>query len=244
MKHLAILLTAALFIPALSAQTLKIRGYAYDLKSGKYLYSERHKEVYKKGNHAYSDVYYVDPKGKTIAYKRITFTKSKTAPDYKLTDYRIGLIESARKAGSFIKTVSRLGKGKETKTKRFKKPRSLIVDGGFDHFIRQNWGRLQTGKKVPVNFAVASRGDFFGFYVQKARTGKLYGKKVTYFKMVIDNWILRMLSKPIVVAYYDDFKRLALYKGQSNINDVNGENYKTKIVFNHKQDKKFKKLAK
>ena len=77
--------------------TLKFRGDAYDLATGKFVYSENHSEFYKDGKHAYSRVSYRDAAGKEFASKIITFTPNRTQPTYELRDVRDGYIEGIKR---------------------------------------------------------------------------------------------------------------------------------------------------
>ena len=45
-------------------------------------------------------------------------------------------------------------------------PETLVVDSGFDHFIRQQWQRLNQGDKAEFRFLGPTRGDHFGFVAE------------------------------------------------------------------------------
>ncbi len=86
--------TFAILAAPLSAREngrLSYRSNAYDIASGRYVYSENHTEVWQNGRHVYSDVVYTAADGSVLAKKRITFTRSRTAPDFQLEDLRSGL---------------------------------------------------------------------------------------------------------------------------------------------------------
>ena len=69
---------------------VRFRGDAYDLATGKFVYSENHSEYRKAGVHVYSRVSYRDRSGKEFANKLITFQGNKMQPTYELRDARDG----------------------------------------------------------------------------------------------------------------------------------------------------------
>ena len=205
-------------------KTFEIKGSAYSRETGRLLYHENHRETWQDEQHRYSEVEYVSAEGETLATKCIDFSNSRIAPDFEMRDTRFGRF-GARNLGNKIEVFGPDSEG------RFKTEAAMVIDGGFDYFIRDHWQDLETGEPVKINFAVVDRGVSFGFELQKIRTGRLGQQPVTYFQMKIDNWFLKMLVEPIEVAYYSELKRLAQFEGISNIYDERGKNYNTRIVF-------------
>lgn len=236
--HRAIGLTLGLLVGAhllgassLLARTVEFRGQAYDAKTGVFLYTEHHKETYVGGKHVYSDVYYRRRDGSAFAHKRITFSESRIAPNYKLTDYRSGYVEGLRKnAGRSVTMFSRRSKTDKLKSAQTVLPGPGVVDGGFDYFIRDNWSTLLGGKTMTVNFAVPIELDYFRFQIKKVATRNAGDETLHTFEFSIASRFLAMFAESILVTY-DSNRRLREFRGISNINDDSGKSHRARIVF-------------
>lgn len=232
---LAVLLAAALFLPSvLEAQVVRYRSNAYDIQSGKYLYTENHAEHWQNGKHAYSIVTYTDPAGKVMAVKKIVFTGSKVAPNYDLTDKRTGLQEGARIAGNAATLYYQPSGSEARKSKTLNVPSPIVVDGGFDYFVRQNLQSLMAGKTLTGNFTVSHRLDFFPCRIYKVRDLTFLDRDAVMFVMEPTNIVIRQLADPIYIIYDKKTGRLLRFSGVSNLeNPADGKNYRVHIVFRY-----------
>ncbi len=228
----ALVLAAFTAAPAKKAKTkvVEFRGKAYDLKSGRYLYQEHHREHYRSGKHVYSDVYYKAPGGKVWAYKRIRFTGSRTAPDFRFVDYRVSFKMGSRKRARNFRLYAGEGKSPASKTVRI--PGSVVVDGGFDYFIRDNWNKLVAGRVTYANFVVPARKDYFKFQIRKVGNKTVRGRPAHLFRLRMNNAVLRVFVSDLFVAYDKKTKLLLEYKGMTNIlNTKTGDNFRARILF-------------
>lgn len=235
-----LMLIGILFLPTTEIKgntkikTYQLTGYAYDIKTGKYVYEERHTEYYQNSKHLYSIVSYVDSKGKEFANKRIDFQVSPTAPDFKTTDLRTGYIEGAKKNDSkSYNLFSKLDENSPLSSKTIKINSSTVIDGGFDYFIRKNRKNLQDGKVLSIEFPVASRTTTFKFNIKKSKTTVYNDQDVHQIVMSINNRFLGLLVEPISVYYDVKTWRLLAYKGLSNITDDKGDGYKVNIIYKY-----------
>ena len=71
-------------------------GYAYDKQSGKFLYSETHRNVLEDGRLIKNTIAYKDRAGNIFAQKHIDFQKSLVMPDFRLVNTQTGHVEGAR----------------------------------------------------------------------------------------------------------------------------------------------------
>jgi hypothetical protein len=210
---------------------LKYYGSATDKLSDKFYYTEEHEEIKIDDVHSFTKIVYKDQKGNIIAHKTIDYTKGLTNPSFLQEDLRDGYTEGAEVNGNQVKIIFRKNKNEPVKTKTITVPGKVVVDGGFNYFVKQNWTTIQSGNTVKFNFVAASQLNYFTFRVHKDSDGIYNGKKVSVYKMEADNFIIRSLLEPIILTYDAQNMRLMKYEGISNINDTNGKSYIVKITY-------------
>ncbi len=233
MKKLFLLALAAIPLQTGSVpnrDTKTVISNAYDLRTGQYIYSEHHHEVYEGGKHIYSVVEYRTP-SKILAKKMIRFAERKTAPDFRLEDVRSGYVEGSEAVAGGFKLYTRNTSAEPMKERVVAIPSPAVIDGGFDYFIRDNFSRLAAGEKMVINFGAAYQQDFFRFDVYRTGSGEYKGKKAVFLNVEVHNFVLKRLVEPIKLVYDSESKRLMSYTGVSNINDDSGKSYKARIEF-------------
>ena len=217
----------------LDAQVVRYRSNAYDMKTGKYMYTENHAEHWENGKHAYSVVTYTDPQGKVMAVKRIVFRKSKISPDFDLSDKRTGLEEGARINGNSATLYHKQSSSEAKKSKTLSVPSPIVVDGGFDYFVRQNMQSLLAGKTLTGNFTVSHRLDYFPCRIYKVKDLTYLERDAVMFVMEPTNVVIRQLADPIYIVYDKKTGRLLRFTGVSNLEGPDGNNYRVNIVFRY-----------
>ena len=204
-------------------------GYAYDMETGAYLYKEVHRERWVGGKHVGSTVNYVDKDGKTIVAKQIKYNSNPLLPEFNTIDKRDGYKEASDVTGNRIKLSSRRTDKENLESKAFTIKPGMVIDSGFDYFVRTNWDDLMDGEKMKMKFGVPIERDFFNFRLYKISENK----NTVKFRFEIDNMLLRVFVKSIEVEYFKREKRLYRYKGMSNINNEEGKSYFVRIVFDY-----------
>lgn len=212
--------------------TIRFHGTAYDLETGKLLYRDFHEEVWEKGRHTRSMIYYKDPEGKLFARKKISFARNRTLPDFQLEDERDGYLEGgAYQENSSVKLFVRRKSGDPILESTLESSSFSALDGGFDYFVTDHWQELLSGKKLRLYFFVPSERDRFGFTVEKLKEEAFKGKPALFLRLKIDSSLLSVFVKPIDLIYDKESKRIMEYKGTSNINDEKGKSLKVRIVY-------------
>ncbi|MDB5272040.1 MAG: hypothetical protein JWO58_407 [Chitinophagaceae bacterium] len=206
---------------------LTYRGIATDLRSNKFYYVEEHKEIME--NHVLKEtvIQYRDSAGVVMAKKVIDYSNNKVTPSFEQTDYRDGYTEGVSFSEHELIFKYRKNKSESLKSKTIQTPDNLVVDGGFNYYIKGNWGELTDGETMVFNFAVPSQLDYFSFRLYKESEQK----DAVVFRMEPDNFVLRKLVDPIRVTYKMSTKRIVKYEGLSNINDKKGKSYLVKIMY-------------
>lgn len=206
---------------------ISYQGIARDLKSNKFYYTEEHTETLDHDVLKETMIQYKDSAGVVIAKKIINYTGNKVTPSFEQNDYRDGYMEGISFAGNKLIFKFRKNKSESVKTKSISIPDNLVVDGGFNYYIKGNWDRLVSGETKVFNFAVPSQLDYFSFRLYK----ESQKNDAVVFRMEPDNFVLRKLVDPIRVTYNMSTKRIVKYEGLSNINDKKGKSYLVKIMY-------------
>lgn len=109
---------------------------------------------------------------------------------------------------------------------------NLVLDAGFDHFVRAHWNRLTAGGEVPFEFLAPTRGEAYGFVVEPAPepvTGADHS-----FRIRPTGLIMRLAVDPIRLGYSAD-GFLTHYVGLGNIRQNRDENYRVAIRYSAEQ---------
>ncbi|MCS6984305.1 MAG: hypothetical protein NZM25_04130 [Leptospiraceae bacterium] len=223
---------AAFFVEEMRAFSSSYRAQAKDLKSGRVIYYENHEEIWQEGRHLHSEVTYTTPEGKTIARKKIIFEKSKTAPDFVTEDLRTGYLEGAQYLGpQRIRLFTRESAHSPLKEKVLTFDDTVVVDGGFDYFIRQNWEKLMAGEKLHFLFTVPARLTAFRFRIYKIAEERFLDRDCVRFALEFDNLFLRFFLDGFSLFYDKATRRLVIFRGLTNIPSPSGTNYIAEILF-------------
>lgn len=107
----------------------------------------------------------------------------------------------------------------------------LVVDAGFDHFIRKHWASLTSGDAVEFRFLAPTRGESYGFVVEPAPE-PISGADHS-FRIRPTGLVMRLAVDPIRLGYRDD-GFLTHYVGLGNIRRNQDENYQVAIDYSLK----------
>ena len=220
-------------IPVSEVDARSFRGNAYDLRTGKFLYSENHTEVYRNGQHSATILLYKDPAEKVFAEKRSEYTPGSTVPFFRLEDRRSGYVEGCSPSGDAFTLFHRNDAKSAEKTGTIPAGSDLVVDSGFHLYLKKNRDALLAGQTLVFRFGVPSRLTTFDFRVRRIADTEVNGRRAVRFQLAPDNLILRSIVAPILVDYDPTTMDLLAYTGLSNIYDENGKAYNVYIVFQY-----------
>ena len=207
-------------------------GEAYDLKSNELLY----REIYcDNGKPDGKDVIYHNESGRTIALKRLDFSSGSITPSFVQHNlYSSEVIEVALREGEVSMAVLDAA---SYEPKKFNSARAgdklpVVIDAGFDGYIRSNWDSLLAGEKKRFLFPFAERSKLVELRVKQSACS--YPSETDQcFKLELSNWLLRMLVAPIELGYDPEDQRLRRYRGLSNIGDGKGNGSVVDIRYNY-----------
>lgn len=182
-------------------------GSAYDMSSGDFLYREHHAC---REDTRYCVVEYRDTSGSLIARKQLDFSASPFRPALLLRDYR-------RDVEQQIPVQAR---------------EDLVVDAGFDNFIRSRWSALEQGESVRFSFLVAGQSKPLEMLARQDDSGQCAAQELCLL-VSLDSWFLGLLVDPVGLSYSRQDRRLLRYQGPSNISGGNGESISVVIHYQY-----------
>lgn len=224
MPRLALgLVAAALAGPAAAALQFQ-QALARDPDDGALIYTEDH--LLRRDDGALSQrlVVYRCTDGTAFARKRVDYRGAPLAPAFQFEDARLGYREGLRAGtnGGGRELWVRPSPDEPERSAALAPAEALVVDAGFDEFVRRRWDALLTGKPVPLRFAVPSRLDTYDFTVRRRGSTELAGEPAEVFRLRLGG-LLGWLAPHIDVAYGRDSRRLLRFEGLSNLRDDAGE---------------------
>lgn len=231
MKSLAaVLLSATAGIAAAAPVDHHFRGYAYDLKTGAYLYTEVHRQTLDGPRWIDGTIDYFDPSGKKIAAKTLDYRADHLIPVYRLENLVSHYVEAITEVAAKTYTMEKIVDGKIS-TKVITRTPGMAADSGFHSAIVENFDRLQQGETLKFQFGVAGQLDTYSFRCRKVGDTRFDGKPAIKLAVEPDS-LLRLLVDRLDLTYEVSTRYLLEYRGVSNIqNPATGKAYNVRIVY-------------
>ena len=234
MKRIA--LSVAALLCCLSAahadpQTQRFYGYAYDLATGKYLYTEVYHEEIDKDRWLSGHTTYYDADGKRLGEKTLSFASDPYVPVYTLSLPGVGYSEGISSVGPGGVQMFKESREKGRQTGSVPKVAQMAADSGFHSFLYDHMPELAAGKTVKFQFAVAGQLDSYSFRARKSGDTQFEGQPAIQLKVDPDS-LLRYMVDPLILTYDPQSRRLLEYRGISNvINPATGKPYNARIAY-------------
>jgi hypothetical protein len=224
-----LVLLVALLLPTAVA-ALPIHAYQGEARlpgAGTLLYEEHH--LLRRdpaGQPRNRLVLYRCPDGAAFARKDVRYGEATQAPEFALFDVRFGYREGYELGSSF---VQRSGKA-PLQRKPVTTGEALVIDAGFDEFVRGRWDELQRGEALRLEFLVPSRLSSFGFRLLKLRSETIGGEPASVFRLALSG-VFGWFADAIEVSYRDSDRRLMRFAGLTNIRRDGDNNLVAQIEF-------------
>ena len=215
-----------------SEEYLAYFGVAAAQRSGLLLYGESHVLHYHDGRLSERVVLYTCPDGTPFARKSSVYPNP-LAPDFVFEDITNGVREGVRagdRPGSLRTIFFRGADGQSEKSAPLPALSELVIDSGFDEFIRRNWDALMDSGSLPLQFLVPTRLEAMSFQLQHVRKGMEEGVPTEVFRLKLQG-IVGWIAPSIDVSYSERDHVLVRYEGMSDLRDKAGENLRVDITF-------------
>jgi hypothetical protein len=207
-------------------------GDAFGLKSNDLVYREIHCGT---RDELASEVFYRHRDGTLIAYKELDYRSGHTTPSFVQHNFQAGekiQVSFDQETVSMSVTDYEKRESKNTYPVADISGKPIVIDAGFDGFIRDNWDKLVSGEMQEFQFPLASRSSLVSLQVKPSACS--YETETDQcFTLESSNWFFRMLASPIELGYDASLARLTRYRGLSNINDKNGRGLVVDIKYRY-----------
>lgn len=211
-------------------RTIHYEGEAYSIDNKALLYREVHTLILDNDMPISREVDYINPDGKVIAHKASTYKGTPTTPDFELTDFRDGYQESAETNDKKrILSIKENAKSAINSKRLEQSEYTMVVDAGFDEFVRSQWQSLLAGKTATFSFAAPARLEYIDFRLTPINQDDT---TLTVEMRLKSRWISWLLD-PIQLTYDLISQRLLRYKGLTNLRDDQGNGIKAEIVYRY-----------
>lgn len=232
MKALIAAALLSLALPAAADESrVRFYGYAYDLKTDAYLYTEVHDQRIVDGKWLGGSITYFAPDGSEMARKTLDFSQDEFVPVYRLDQRYNGYNEGISAAGADIQMFKQKSATARSEKDSVAKTKDMAADSGFHLYLREHFQELMQGKTVEFRFVVAGNLDTFKFRARKTGETQFEGKPAV--KILVEaNSLLRMVAPSLEMTYEPQQRQLLEYRGVSNIHDPRtGKAYDARIAY-------------
>lgn len=212
-------------------------GEARDPDSGRLLYTEQHlvrlpsPSTVPAASPQERLVLYRCPDGELFARKQVDYREGwPAAPTFRLEDGRFGYREGVRAEQDTLLAFLRRDSRSPERRGSVAPSARLVVDAGFDEFVRAGWTALQSGKTLALDFLVPSRLGTYGFTLRRIGVIDVEGQPASQFRLSLGG-VLGWFAPDITVTYRDSDQRLLRFEGLTNIRADREENLVARIDF-------------
>lgn len=201
-------------------------GLAADPERGTPLYEEHH-FVRDDGERL---VLYRCTDGTVFARKHVRAGDDAQAPAFELEDARFGYREGVQREGRHVFAHVRRSATHPLRRNTVPVTPRLVVDAGFDEFVRRHWDELQRGRAANLDFLVPSRRRTYAFSVKRLRGETVDGEPASVLRLG-PSGMLGWFAPAIEVVYRDRDRRLLRFEGITNVRENPDDSLVARIVF-------------
>jgi hypothetical protein len=189
----------------LRQQRPDVVGEAVDPKTGETLYLEYY---YCTDDALKCSVVYLRPNQELIASKQLDYEPSLKAPELTFRDFRTDRELSISPPDQ-----------------------DVVVDAGFDNFVRLQWQDLMAGEEVVFPFRLVNREK--PLTMRASREDGECADGQLCLQVRLDSWLLGALVDPIELIYDRGSQRLRRFQGISNLKSDEGRSQKVEIRYQY-----------
>ncbi len=222
MKQLTLLIMLLASIHQVSAAVRHTIGIARDAQDNSVRYIEHH-QYDDNGQH---EVRYFDPSQNILLEKLMAYDGLPQHPSIVQRDYLRDTQVEVRYGKEVATMVTSQGDKSEQFT--FDISPEIVVDAGFDAYIRDNWARFDQQSRQEVTFAIAGQSRLLPMKIERTDVRE-YGAS---FRVIPANWLVRMLF-PEIRLNYDENRHLVRYEGFTNLKTETNQSRDVVIEFSH-----------
>ena len=111
----------------------------------------------------------------------------------------------------------------------------MVIDAGFDNFVRSRWDELISGNSVQFPFLGVGFDKPINMRAIREKPANCDDDKVC-LSIGLNSWLLGMLVDPIKLSYSRESRELLWFSGISNIVGESGETLSVDIHYQYESD--------
>jgi hypothetical protein len=190
-------------------------GKAFRPGSDELLYRERHQYTINASGQLEHQVDYSQANGEPWAHKRLFYQGRATAPSFTLTD----TLQQESVAVTLTDNTIAVKHDQNEAQHRYQlnKKSPLVIDAGFDAFIKRHWRSLSNGQAEAFYFLLPRREKLVKLRLTPQPCREFEPDQHLCLALEVNNWLLRLLVESIELTYQRDPRRLVRYLGVSNL---------------------------
>ncbi len=217
------------------AQSPAIVGEAFTLDVGELAYREYHYIDESGLDHR---VVYRGPGDDKLAVKTIDYRPGLVTPAFRQENRVDGSLLAVQWQDDALLIQHREKASAAVAEQRVEPPGSLVIDAGFDHFMRRHWDGLVAGETRDFAFPAPTRQSLVTLRASRSDCqssgDRVSREAITCFAIEPASWFARLLVDPIRLTYATDNRRLLAYQGLSNVKGGREENFRVTIVYQYR----------
>ncbi len=182
-----------------------------------------HHQYLQDGRH---EVRYYDADNQLVLFKEIRYPELPQHPIISQADFLRAMTTTVEQDKDTA-TITRSSPD-DAESFSFELNDDIIIEAGFDAYVRANFQQLQRQRTAAFKFAVPGQTRLLGMKLT------YIGREENLFRFTIEpkNWVVRLLVSGIDL-YYDGDAKLVRYQGFSNLKPPAGESREVQIDFRH-----------
>ena len=219
MRRSAIFFAMLFTAGPLGAATFEFTGTAKSVDSQSLLYAERHQVTGTCSEAGFEPIehtvtYHEGPDDRQFAVKTLEYDQHPSRPSvvFRQPDFDESL--EIRYTDSKQLSIDWQPPSESRKSFQVAYTTRLVIDAGFDQFVRDHWQTVTAGESLPFRFLAPTRGDHYGFVLEPAPNTNIDADVVVQIRPT--SLVLRFLVDPIILGY-NRKGALTHYQGLTNI---------------------------
>lgn len=212
---LACLLSAGVAAPTGDA-TVRTVGYAYDLETNQYLFTELSEDRFAGGRWAGGWVSYIGPDGREFGHKVAQPGNDSLVPLYSLTFPQPAYTEGITGNGEQIVMLRRDGETPRTGT--IAKDGIVVADAGIADLLSAHLDELARGDTLHFRIAAPSQLDTYKFRAQHIANTRFEDQAAVEIRVDMDS-VLRLFTRPLTFVFNSATRKLVEFRGLTDILD-------------------------
>lgn len=209
----------------------EVTGTAYLSGSKQLVYRETHFYSADRLTHR---VEYRDSQGEWLAEKTIDYRTGLTTPEFEITHIPMKQRRKIYWSQGNITVTSQILEADKQSVAQIRPRYPLVIDAGFDTFIRKHWNTLTQGNSFEFYFPLPQRAKLIRLKVRQIPCS-IPAIERHCFQLLPANAFLRLITEPVELGYRLLDRRLIHYRGLSNIEDKHGEDLHVDIFYEYRK---------